>query len=96
MELISIIVGFGLGLIFFYLLNTWFEIWYFGCKAIVSTFMGCWIAGFLVVFLLFYVLKYVLIFFVVVAILVKIFHKKKPRENEREAGSPPPDDHRFE
>lgn len=80
MELISIVIGFFVGLLLFYLLNTWFEIWYLGFRAIGSTFTGCWIAGFLIVYLLFYSLKYVIAILAVVAVLARIFRKKKPKD----------------
>lgn len=52
MEIVWIGGGLIVGIILFALLNEMFDVYYFGCAGVSSTFTGCWIAGTLIVALL--------------------------------------------
>ncbi|MBV4429540.1 hypothetical protein [Clostridium tyrobutyricum] len=66
------IIGFILGLVIFGILNNIFDIYYFGFKGIVSTFMGCWFAGNIIVFLLGKIAKWLILICIIIWIISKI------------------------
>jgi hypothetical protein len=77
MELVLYGVGFILGIFIFGFINSVFDIYYFGFKGLVGTFMGCWFAGVIIVFLFGIVAKWLIPIFLILWILTKIFKGKK-------------------
>ncbi len=76
MEIIWIAGGFVIGVILFLLLNEMFDVYYFGCAGISSTFTGCWIAGAVIMFFLGAIAKWLIIIGIIIWILTKIFGGK--------------------
>lgn len=75
-------IGLIIGIIIFVLINRLFNIFYFGFAAIISTFMGCWFAGVIIVYLLGGIIMYIIIGLVIILILAKIFGKKKDTKSD--------------
>lgn len=73
MAIIAYIIGLVLGFFIFGFLNRIFDIYYFGFKGLVTTFLGCWTAGTIIVVLFGYLAKYLIIIFAVLWLLAKIF-----------------------
>ena len=76
-------VGLILGVIFFFIVNSLFEIYYLGFKGIASTFMGCWFAGVIVVALFGGIALWVVIVCAVIWILLKIFGGGKTQGSKK-------------
>lgn len=84
MEVIIYIIGIIIGIFIFDFLNKIFDIFYFGFKGLISTFLGCCTAGTIIVVLFGYAAKWLLIIFAILWLLGKIFkwgNKGKETEN---------------
>ncbi|NFG61052.1 hypothetical protein [Clostridium sp. CMCC3677] len=79
MQVIAMIIGLVIGIILFLLLNEMFNVYYFGCTGVTSTFVGCWSAGYIAMLLLGMAAKWLVIIGVIIWILVKIFEGKEKK-----------------
>lgn len=77
MELIWIVGGFVIGVVLFLLVNQLFEVYYFGFKGMSSTFMGCWIAGAVIMVFLGQFAKWIIIIGIILWVFSKL-SKGKP------------------
>lgn len=73
MEIVWVGGGLIVGIILFALLNEMFNVYYFGCAGVSSTFTGCWIAGTFIVALLGVIAKWIIIIGIILWILSKVF-----------------------
>lgn len=71
MEIIWIVGGFVLGVIFFLLINELFEIWYLGFAGISGTFMSCWAVGIAIMAYLGVLVKWIVIIGVILWVISK-------------------------
>lgn len=72
MEIITCVISFILGIAIFGLINSIFDIYYFGFKGMASTFGGCWMAGFVVVYIFGAIAKWLIVIVVIIWILSKL------------------------
>lgn len=75
MEFIWIIGGLVIGIILFLLLNELFDVYYFGCTGVGSTFTGCWIVGTVIMAFLGVIAKWIIIIGLILWVLSKILKK---------------------
>ena len=76
-------VGLILGIGIFLVVNSLFEIYYFGFKGIAGTFMGCWFAGVIIVVLLGKVALWLIIVCAILWILAKLFGGDKKQSSKK-------------
>lgn len=77
--IISLVLGIPIGIFFFMLLNELFDIYYFGCAGVTSTFGGCVAAGFGIVYFLLTILGFLIVPIIILCLIGGIVSKKKDK-----------------